>query len=45
MDRDANEIAYYIQIKVLDFIKMIEKLRNQVFDKLEGDENMEENKD
>ena len=45
MDRDANEIAYYIQIKVLDFIKMIEKLRNQVFDKLKGDENMEENKD
>lgn len=30
MDRDANEIAYYIQIKVLDFIKMIEKLREMV---------------
>lgn len=45
MDRDANEIAYYIQIKVLDFIKMIEKLRDLVVEKLEGDENMEESKD
>jgi hypothetical protein len=30
---------------VLDFIKMIEKLRDLVVEKLEGDENMEESKD
>jgi len=30
---------------VLDFIKMIEKLRDLVVEKLEGDEHMEESKD
>lgn len=33
IDRDASEIAYYIQVKIMDFLKMIEKLRELTFDK------------
>jgi DNA-directed RNA polymerase beta' subunit len=36
MDRDANELAYYIQVKVMDFLKMIEKLKEMSFQKIKG---------
>ena len=35
-DRAANEIAYYIQVKVMDFLKMIERLKEMSFSKIKG---------
>jgi hypothetical protein len=33
-DRDANEMAYYIQVKVMDFMKMIDRLKEMSFQKI-----------
>lgn len=36
VDRDANEMAYYIQVKVMDFLKMIERLKEMSMAKIKG---------